>query len=155
MRIRDVMTPDPISCEAACTLRVVATVMIANDCAAVPILRGGEVLGIVTDRDIACRAVARGWNAAEVPAAAVMSAQLVAVHPEDSVEDATRMMAQNHIHHLPVIGSDGRLVGIVAQSDIGRRISDAKFGQMARQTSIRQEAVVPEALAVPQPLPAT
>jgi CBS domain-containing protein len=137
MKVQDVMTPNPVSCEAACNLRMVATVMLANDCSAVPILRSGEVLGIVTDRDIACRAVARGWNAPEVPAAAVMSAQLVAIHPDEPVEEAARLMKENQIHHLPVIDSEGALVGIVAQSDLGRRMSDNEFGQMARMTSIR------------------
>ncbi len=143
MRVQDVMTPDPVACEAACTLRTVATVMLANDCSAVPILRAGEVLGIVTDRDIACRAVARGWNAPEVPAAAVMSAQLVAIHPDEPVEEAARLMKENQIHHLPVIDSNGALVGIVAQSDLGRRMSDKEFGEMAKKTSIRGTKVVP------------
>ncbi len=149
MRVRDVMTSDPVCCEAACTLRSVATVMLANDCSAVPILRGGEVLGIVTDRDIACRAVARGWNASEVPAAAVMSAQLVAIHPDQPIQDATRMMKENRIHHLPVIDSEGRLVGIVAQSDLGRRMSDTQFGQMSRETSIRAGNSGPETPKLP------
>lgn len=150
MKVRDVMTPNPIACEAASTLRMVAAVMLSNDCSAVPILRSGEVLGIVTDRDIACRAVARGWNASEVPAAAVMSAQLVAIHPEEPVEEAARLMKENQIHHLPVIDSEGALVGIIAQSDLGRRMSDKEFGQMARKTSIRggKDAQEPRSVVV-------
>ena len=132
------MTPDPATCEPTTTLRLVATLMLDHDCAAVPIVRSGEVLGIVTDRDIACRAVAHGWNAAELPAAAVMSAPLVAIHPDETFDDAVQVMKENHVHHLPVIDDEGHLLGIVAQSDLGRRMTNHELGQLARETSIRR-----------------
>lgn len=137
MRVRDAMTPDPATCDPTTTLRLVATVMLDHDCAAVPIVSSCEVLGIVTDRDIACRAVARGWNAAELPASAVMTAPLVAVHPDEDFDEAVQVMKENHVHHLPVIDDEGRLLGIVAQSDLGRRMSNRELGQLARETSIR------------------
>ena len=131
------MTPDPATCEPTTPLRLVATLMLDHDCAAVPIVRSGEVLGIVTDRDIVCRAVAHGWNAAELPAAAVMSSPLVALHPDETFEDAVQVMMENHVHHVPVVDEKGRLLGIVAQSDLGRRMSNRELGQLARETSIR------------------
>jgi CBS domain-containing protein len=137
MNIRDAMTSDPVTCEPTTPLRLVATIMLDHDCAAVPIVSSGEVVGIVTDRDIACRAVARGWNAAELPAGAVMSAPLVALHPDEDFEDAAQVMKENHVHHLPVIDDEGHLLGIVAQSDLGRRMSNRELGQLARETSIR------------------
>jgi len=111
--------------------------MLDHNCAAVPIVSSGEVVGIVTDRDIVCRAVAQGWNAAELPASAVMTAPLVAAHPDDTFEVAVQVMKENHVHHLPVIDDDGRLFGIVAQSDLGRRMTNRDLGQLARETSIR------------------
>jgi len=59
MNVRDAMTPDPATCDPTTTLRLVAMLMLDHDCAAVPVVSGGEVVGIVTDRDIACRAVAQ------------------------------------------------------------------------------------------------
>ena len=138
MKVREAMTPDPATCEPTTTLRLVAMLMLDHDCAAVPIVSSGEVLGIVTDRDIACRAVARGLNAAELPASAVMSAPLVAIHPDETFDDAAQVMKENHVHHLPVIDDDGRLLGIVAQSDLGRRMTNRELGQLARETSIRR-----------------
>lgn len=131
------MTPDPATCEPTTTLRLVATLMLDHDCAAVPIVSSGEMVGIVTDRDIVCRAVARGLSAAELPASAVMSAPLVAIHPDETFDDAAQVMKENHIHHLPVIDDDGRLLGILAQSDLGRHMSNRELGQLARETSIR------------------
>jgi CBS domain-containing protein len=137
MKVRDLMTPNPVTSDPTTSLRLVAMVMLDHDCAAVPIVSSGEVLGIVTDRDIACRAVARGWNAADLPASAVMSAPLVAVHPDEEFEDAVQVMTENRVHHLPVIDDDGRLLGIVAQSDLGRRMSNRELGRLARETSVR------------------
>lgn len=137
MRVREAMTLDPATCEPTTTLRLVAILMLDHDCAAVPIVSSGEVVGIVTDRDIACRAVARGLNAAALPAAAVMSAPLVAIHPDETFDDAVQVMKENHVHHLPVIDEKGRLIGIVAQSDLGRRMSNRELGQLTRETSIR------------------
>jgi len=137
MKVRDAMTPDPATCEPTTTLRLVAMLMLDHDCAAVPIVDSGEVVGIVTDRDIACRAVARGWNAAQLPASAVMSAPLVAIHPDETFDDAIQVMRENHVHHLPVIDDEGRLAGIVAQSDLGRRMTNVELGQLTRETSIR------------------
>lgn len=137
MNVRDAMTPDPATCEPTTTLQLVATLMRDHDCAAVPIVCAGEVVGIVTDRDIACRAVARGWNAAEIPASAIMSSPLVAIHPDETFDDAAQVMKENRVHHLPVIDEDGRLLGIIAQSDLGRRMSNRELGKLARETSIR------------------
>jgi len=131
------MTPDPATCDATTSLRLVALLMLDHDCAAVPIVSSGEVVGIVTDRDIACRAVAHGWNAAELPASAVMSSPLVAIHPDETLDDAIQVMKENHVHHLPVIDDEGNLLGIVAQSDLGRRLNNRELGQLARETSIR------------------
>jgi CBS domain-containing protein len=137
MNVRDAMTPDPITCEPTTLLQQVATIMLDHDCAAVPIVSAGEVIGIVTDRDIVCRAVARGMNAAVRPASEVMSSPLVAIHPDETFEEAAQVMRENHVHHLPVIDDHGTLLGIVAQSDLGRLMSNRELGQLARATSIR------------------
>jgi CBS domain-containing protein len=131
------MTRNPITCDPSTPLQRVATLMLDHDCAAIPIVSAGKVAGIVTDRDIACRAVARGWHAAELPASAIMSSPLVALDPEETFDDAVQVMKENHVHHLPVIDEAGRLLGIVAQSDLGRRMSNRELGQLARETSIR------------------
>lgn len=66
-----------------------------------------------------------------------MSAPLVAIHPDETFDEAVQVMKENHVHHLPVIDDEGRLLGIVAQSDLGRRMSNRELGQLARETSIR------------------
>ena len=67
MKVRDVMTPSPTTCEPNTPLRLVAQLMADHECAAIPIARSGELVGIVTDRDIVCRAVPLFDEVAEIP----------------------------------------------------------------------------------------
>lgn len=136
MQVRDFMTPAPAACHPATSLRLVAQLMADHKCAAIPIVEAKTAVGIVTDRDIACRAVAHGWNAAEVPAATVMSSPAIAVTPDEHWDTAVELMKENRIHHLLVIDEAGALVGIVAQSDLGRRMNNRELGDLARATSV-------------------
>ena len=135
------MTTSPATCEPTTSLRVVAQLMNVHDCAAIPITRDGELVGIITDRDIACRAVAKESNAPDMPVSAFMTEPVIAVGPDDPLDMAAELMSENRIHHLPVMTPEGRLVGMLAQSDLGRRMTNREFGEMARRTSIRTRPV--------------
>ena len=139
MRVSDAMTRAPATCDPATSLRLVAQLMSDHDCAAIPLTESGKLVGIITDRDIACRGVALRDDAGELPARTCMSSPVIAVAPGDAIEKAVELMTENAIHHLPVIDERGRLVGILAQSDIGRRMTNREFGQLARSTSIRMK----------------
>lgn len=141
MKVHEAMTTSPATCEPATSLRVVAQLMNVHDCAAIPITRNGELVGIITDRDIACRAVAKESNAPDMPVSAFMTKPVIAVGPDDALDMAAELMSENRIHHLPVMTSEGRLVGMLAQSDLGRRMTNREFGEMARRTSIRTRPV--------------
>ena len=137
MKVNDAMTRSPATCAPATSLRLVAQLMSDHDCAAIPIIDSGRLVGLVTDRDIVCRAVAHGSDIERLPAASVMSSSVIAVGPDEPLENAVGLMEENAIHHLAVIGSGGKLVGMLAQSDIGRRLTNREFGELARRTSIR------------------
>jgi CBS domain-containing protein len=141
MKVHEAMTTSPATCEPTTSLRVVAQLMNVHDCAAIPITRNGELVGIITDRDIACRAVAKESNAPDMPVSAFMTEPVIAVGPDDPLDMAAELMSENRIHHLPVMTSEGRLVGMLAQSDLGRRMTNREFGEMARRTSIRTRPV--------------
>lgn len=135
------MTTAPATCEPTTSLRVVAQLMDVHDCAAIPVARNGELIGIITDRDIACRGVAKVSNAPDLPVSEFMTSPVIAVGPDDPLDAAAELMQENRIHHLPVITSEGRVVGMLAQSDLGRRMTNREFGEMARRTSIRTRPV--------------
>ena len=140
------MTKYPAVCSPATSLRLVAQLMADHDCAAIPVVDSGRVVGLVTDRDITCRAVARGVNAAALPATSVMSPCVIAVGADEPLERAIELMEENTIHHLPVIDRSGLLLGVLAQSDLGRRLTNREFGELARKTSIRDRRIDRESL---------
>jgi CBS domain-containing protein len=133
------MTRSPATCEPSTPLRLVARLMTDHDCAAIPVTESGRLVGIVTDRDIAVRGVALRDDVSLLEARECMSAPVIAVSAAEPIENAVALMMENAIHHLPVIDEKGMLIGILAQSDLGRRMTNREFGQLARNTSIRMK----------------
>src|SRR5437667_11224289 len=88
MRVRDIMTESLAFCPPDKTLDEIARMMVACDCGAVPVVdpETQKAVGIVTDRDIVCRAVAIGRDPAQVTAEDVMTMPITAVSPGDSIE---------------------------------------------------------------------
>jgi len=133
------MTASPATCDPSTTLRLVTSLMTDHDCAAIPVTESGRLIGIITDRDIAIRGVALHENAASVETRECMSTPVIAIGGDEPIERAIPLMTENVIHHLPVINDKGMVVGILAQSDLGRRMTNRDFGQLARSTSIRMK----------------
>jgi CBS domain-containing protein len=84
----------------------------------IPIVENGRLVGIVTDRDIVCRAVAEGRDSRAVTASEVMSEDLVTCAPDDSVIEVIRKMGEHQIRRIPVCDTNGRLRGIIAIADV-------------------------------------
>jgi len=141
MRVRDAMTNNPVSCGSMASIRLAAQLMSDHECAAIPVTDSGKLVGIITDRDIACRGVASAVSVDRLSVVDCMTKPVIAVEPEDDIEKAAALMEENAIHHLPVISGDGSLVGMLAQSDVGRRMTNREFGALARMTSIRSRFV--------------
>lgn len=129
MNIRDVMTPNPRTVSPNDSIQSAARVMRDEDTGVVPVVDNGKPVGVITDRDIVVRAVAEDREMNR-PVRDIVTTELVAVHPDMSVEEATELMSEHQVRRLPVIDND-RLVGIVSIGDIavkeGRdgRVGDA------------------------------
>jgi CBS domain-containing protein len=121
MRVADIMTRNVTCCAPDMNLRDVARLMVELDCGAVPVvdeMRSKRPIGIVTDRDITCKAVARGKNPLEMQAKDVMSEGCVTVTAETSLDDCCAKMEENQIRRIVVVDKDGACCGIVAQADV-------------------------------------
>src|SRR4051812_37417084 len=92
--VRDVMTENPKTVEASATLVDAAKIMADEDIGNVLVVENGQVQGIVTDRDIVVRAIAKGKDPADTSVREVASTDLEQLSPDDSVEDAIRKMEQ-------------------------------------------------------------
>jgi CBS domain-containing protein len=133
--IRDVMTSNPCTIDANESVAYAAKMMREEDVGLAPIVQGDRLIGMLTDRDIATRVAAEGRNPDQVKVRDVASTQLVTIAPQQELDDALRMMAKHQVRRLPVVGEDGRLVGVVAQADIARAGDDSKTGQLVEEIS--------------------
>jgi CBS domain-containing protein len=133
--VRNVMTPNPTTVEPSTPVAEVARVMKREDVGSVPVVESDRLMGTVTDRDIALRVVAEGKDPESTTVSDVASTDLVTIDPQQSLDEALRLMAQHQVRRLPVVEEDGRLVGIVAQADVAQQGSDAKTGEVVQQIS--------------------
>jgi CBS domain-containing protein len=117
MKIRDAMTPDVRTVGAEATIREAARLMAETDVGALPVAAGDRLAGMVTDRDIAVRAIAIG-KGPDTTVGEVMTHEVLYCFDDDEVADVCENMADMQIRRLPVVNSDKRLVGIVSLADI-------------------------------------
>jgi CBS domain-containing protein len=133
--IRDVMTSNPRGIETTTPVAEAARLMKTEDVGSLPILEGGRLTGMLTDRDIVLRVVAEGKDPQTATAGEVASRDLVTIDPQQNLDEALRMMARHQVRRLPVVEEDGRLVGIVAQADVALASGDKQTGQVVEEIS--------------------
>ena len=135
MKIRDVMTPNPRTVSPDDTVQTAARIMETEDVGAVPVVRDGRVLAVVTDRDIVVRVVAKGKNPSTVKAGDCMTEPVVVVNEETSLEDVISVMEENQIRRVPVVDATGCCCGIISQADVAMCADKTETGEMVREVS--------------------
>jgi CBS domain-containing protein len=134
-KVREIMTANPRTIEPTTSIIEAARLMRDQDVGPAPIIEGGRVVGILTDRDIVVRIVAEGKDPQSTTAGDVASKQLVTIDPEQSLDEAARLMAQHQVRRLPVCEEDGRLVGIIAQADVAMAAAEHETGRVVEEIS--------------------
>lgn len=137
MKARDLMTAQPKLCSPETTLRDVARMMVEQDCGSIPVAESDssrKLIGMITDRDIACRAVAQGKSPTETRVSDVMSTPCVTVHLDASVQDCCDVLEKHQIRRVPVVDENGMCCGIVAQADLARKSAD-QAAEVVREVS--------------------
>jgi CBS domain-containing protein len=134
-KVHEVMTERPRAVTPQTPLNEVAQVMETEDVGAVPVVEGDRLVGIVTDRDIVVRAIAKGKDPRGMPAAEASSSELVTVNPDDELSDALELMARYQVRRLAVTAEDERLVGVVSQADVALQGKDKDTGEVVQSIS--------------------
>lgn len=124
-RCREIMSKNVRTASSEMTLRAVAELMREGDMGAVPVVSGGKLIGIVTDRDIVVRVVAEGKDTS-TPVAEAMTKELFTVKPDDFVFEAIRLMGDKQVRRIPVINENGDLAGIIAMADVALETEDER-----------------------------
>jgi CBS domain-containing protein len=122
--VDDVMVRDVVTVEASASLRLAAERMRDANVGVLPVVDGGVVRGVITDRDLVVRGMARGVEAERVRVADCMSAPAVTARPEWTVDWARHVMAQNRIGRLAVVGPDLGLRGILTLGSLALRTDE-------------------------------
>ena len=134
-KVQDVMTGSPRCVTPETPVAEAAQLMESEDVGALPVLDGDELAGMVTDRDIVIRAVAKGKDPRGMPVREVLTREVVAVGADEDLSKALELMASNQVRRLPVVDEGNRLVGVVAQADLAREAKEKAVGEMVEEIS--------------------
>jgi len=118
MLIKDAMTVAPICCSPNDKLDYVAQLMSEHDCGFIPVCDSSKLVGVVTDRDITCRAVAAGNMPTSVRIKDVMTKPVFTIGQNEDVQTAIELMEAKQVRRLPVVDDRNNVVGVIAPSDL-------------------------------------
>jgi CBS domain-containing protein len=134
-KVREVMSQRPRCVSPETSVLEAAEVMDQEDIGSVPVLENDRLTGIVTDRDIAVRAVAKGKDPRGMPVREITSRDVVTVGPDDDLSEALKLMASYQVRRIPVVDDEERLVGVVSQADVALEAKEKAVGQMVEDIS--------------------
>ncbi|HEV8253324.1 MAG TPA: CBS domain-containing protein [Vicinamibacteria bacterium] len=146
MKVNAIMSGNPACCTRETKLTEVARLMEQNDCGEIPVVDSEASMrpvGVVTDRDIVLKSIAKGRNPLEMKAGDCMTSPAVTVKPEASLDDVKKVMEDHQIRRVVVTDETGRCVGIVSQADIALRGSKGDTGEVVKEVSKKQGAKPP------------
>ena len=138
MKVKEIMTRTPAVCTPETPLLEVAKSMVGRDCGSLPVVRNGgtgDLIGVITDRDMVVRAIAEGCNPLSLTASACLTSPVITIRDEASLDECTDLMESKQIRRVPVVDASGALVGIVAQADVARHASRKDAGELVRDVS--------------------
>ena len=133
--VHEIMTPNPCAIDADKPVAYAAKMMKDENVGLAPIVEGERLIGMLTDRDIVTQVVAESRDPQSVTVREVASTNLVTIDPQQSLDEALRLMASNQVRRLPVVEEDGRLVGVVAQADVAREAKEKETGELVEEIS--------------------
>ena len=142
MQVREVMSDAPASVRPDASIASVAVQMRDLDIGFLPVCDGDRVVGTVTDRDIVVRTVAARADPSLRTVFDAMTADVVACHADDSIEEAAERMAERQVRRLVVLDRDQKLVGVVSLGDLSTRTHDERVSA-ATLEAVSEDRVLP------------
>lgn len=135
MRVREIMSKKVTWIGPDTSLQAAAKKMRDLDVGCLPVGKNDKLVGMITDRDIACRAVARGRDPAKTMIARVMSKGITYCFDDQDIKDAAHLMEKKQIHRLPVLNREKRMVGILSVGDLALHASNRLTGEVVEAMS--------------------
>jgi CBS domain-containing protein len=138
MRVRDVMTRNPVCCTPDTPIELISRVMAERDCGSIPVvddLIERRPVGIITDRDIVTRGLGTGRDPMQLVVRNCMTSPAVTIVEDASLHDCVELLELGQIRRVIVIDAAGRCSGIVAQADIAQYASKRETGDLVQEVS--------------------
>jgi CBS domain-containing protein len=139
MKVKEIMTANPTCATPRTNLKDIAKLMLDKNCGAIPIVENFQTMrpvGVVTDRDITTRTVARGINPILLTAETAMTTPVKTLKPESTIEECCELMEAIDVRRVPIVDEDGKLCGIVAQADIARNAPAYETAELVKDVSM-------------------
>jgi CBS domain-containing protein len=135
MKVKDMMHKGVEYVAPNARLHMIAKKMRDADIGAIPVCEDGRAVGMVTDRDIAIRALANGKDISKIEARDVMSRNVISCRDSEEAEDALRVMESKKIRRLPVVNDAEKLIGMISLGDISHALSREVTGKVTKAVS--------------------
>lgn len=152
MKIQDIMTRDVKFCGPDTNLAAAAEIMWRNNCGTLPVLAGGKLIGLLTDRDMCIALGTRNWRASDLAVRDVAMKPVLTCKPDEDVHAALKLMRKHQIRRIPVVADDGKLAGILCLDEV---VLHAERANGRRITGISYEDVVDTMKAICEHRPAS
>jgi CBS domain-containing protein len=133
-KVRDAMTPEPRVADPSLSLAEAAQLMRSEDIGSLPIVQEGQLVAVLTDRDIVVRAVAESADLSATKVGDIASRKPMTIEPDEDLDEALAQMARAQVRRLPVV-EGGRLVGVLAQADIAQEAKSKQVGELVEEIS--------------------
>ena len=138
-KCNEVMTKNPVCCLPNDMAAKVAKSMKRKNVGSIPVIENEKtrkLVGIVTDRDLALKIVAKELDAKSTKVEAVMTRKLVTCRAEDDLQKALDAMSEHQLRRIPIVYKDNKILGIIAQADVATRIDKPnKTAKMVKEIS--------------------
>lgn len=141
MKVKEVMTPNPVCCVPGDTAQSVAKLMCEQNVGSIPVVvdqQSRKLTGIITDRDLCCSVIARGLDPKSTSIQQYMRQNPVACRDGEDLDGCEQAMQSHQIRRIPVIDGEGRCIGIVAQADLALKDRSEKVSKTVAEISRRK-----------------
>ena len=138
MKIRDMMTANPVCCVPTDSAQRVARIMCDESVGSIPVVMDQEsrrLVGVITDRDLCCSVVADGLDPKATPIQTFMTLNPITCREEENVEACEGLMQEHQIRRIPIVDTHDHLIGIVAQADLALRDKPERVSKTVAEIS--------------------
>src|SRR5438876_10432215 len=138
MKIKEVMSPNPVCCTPGDSAQMVARIMRDGNIGSIPVVidqQSRELVGVITDRDLCCSVVADGLDPKTTTIEKFMTLNPVTCREEEDLENCERLMQEHQIRRIPIVDAKDGVIGIVAQADLALKDKSERVSKTVAEIS--------------------